>query len=179
MANLSWRGEEIKRKLTTGLGTALDLIAGDMVTTISDSMRAPKSGVPVPTGFKLYSMKRKSKYPRGRIKGWGTRRSAPGEAPAVQTGRLRTSVKAERIAPLVRRVGTPVKYGKWLEEGIKGGTVIRPRHKRALAFIVPSGEQIVRRSVVQGAIAPRPWLAPAIKAIRPQAERRIARAVRF
>jgi len=44
--------------------------------------------------------------------------SAPGEPPRKQTGRLRASVAREVDAnQLTARVGTNVKYGRWLELG--------------------------------------------------------------
>lgn len=55
----------------------------------------------------------------------GTKRkytaSAPGEAPAVRTGRLRNSIKYTISGwaglHLVGRVGTTLEYGAWLEHG--------------------------------------------------------------
>ncbi len=59
-------------------------------------------------------------------------RSAPGEPPRKQTGRLRASVTHE-IDGLSARVGTNVKYGKYLELGTKRGVSPRPWLRRALA----------------------------------------------
>lgn len=42
----------------------------------------------------------------------------PGEPPYKQTGRLRASITWEKPAPMVRRVGTNVKYGRNQELGI-------------------------------------------------------------
>jgi HK97 gp10 family phage protein len=43
--------------------------------------------------------------------------SAPGEAPASDTGRLAGSITAEKKGPLLWDVGTDVKYGRFLEFG--------------------------------------------------------------
>lgn len=45
--------------------------------------------------------------------------SAPGDAPAVNTGRLRQSITALRISPLHWRVGTNVDYALYLEFGTR------------------------------------------------------------
>lgn len=45
--------------------------------------------------------------------------SAPGDAPAVNTGRLRQSITALRISPMNWRVGTNVDYALHLEFGTR------------------------------------------------------------
>ena len=50
--------------------------------------------------------------------------SAPGEAPATDTGRLANSVLTEDIGPLTIEVGTDVEYGPYLEFGTR---TIAPR----------------------------------------------------
>ena len=45
------------------------------------------------------------------------RASAPGEAPASDTGRLAGSIDAVKLTPLTWEVGTLLKYGEWLEYG--------------------------------------------------------------
>lgn len=88
---------------------------------------------------------------------------------------------------LRRRIGTPLKRGYWLEMGVAGGVTIRPVRARALLVPIPkhvaelirqkkdkkgggSGKMIglvqhptgewfaLMRYVIQGPIAPRPWL---------------------
>lgn len=49
---------------------------------------------------------------------YGAFPSRPGESPHKQTGRLRASVTQE-ITGAVARVGTNVKYGRWLEQGTR------------------------------------------------------------
>lgn len=50
--------------------------------------------------------------------------SAPGEAPATDTGRLANSVVTEDTGPLTIEVGTDVEYGPYLEFGTR---TIAPR----------------------------------------------------
>lgn len=65
---------------------------------------------------------------------YGAVRSAPGEPPRKQTGRLRASVAYEvDEAQLAARVGTNVEYGKHLELGTRRGLAPRPWLRRALA----------------------------------------------
>ncbi|AFD25824.1 HK97 gp10 family phage protein [Deinococcus gobiensis] len=56
-------------------------------------------------------------YPRGR--GRVHRASAPGDGPAVDTGRLRQSIGIQRISPTHFRVGTNVIYAPLLEFGTR------------------------------------------------------------
>lgn len=52
-----------------------------------------------------------------------------------QSGDLRRSINKRKIARYVWSVGTGLPYGKWLEEGTKGGKVIYPKTKKALSFV--------------------------------------------
>lgn len=72
---------------------------------------------------------------------YGAFPSAPGEPPRKQTGRLRSSVTYEVLdGELVARVGTNVKYAKWLELGTVS-MLPRPWLRRALN---ESGSEIDR-----------------------------------
>jgi hypothetical protein len=52
----------------------------------------------------------------------------------VDKGRLRASLNARRRSPTLWTVGTNVRYARWVEKGTRGGRIIRPKNKRALAF---------------------------------------------
>jgi hypothetical protein len=45
--------------------------------------------------------------------------SPPGQPPHKQTGHLRRSITWELVSDTVARVGTNIKYGRWLELGTK------------------------------------------------------------
>lgn len=84
------------------------------------------------TGLSLRSTVVK-KYQRGPATGeiyekYNPRRthqaSAPGEAPATDTGRLANSVTIDDVGPLTIEVGTDVEYGPFLEFGTR---TIAPR----------------------------------------------------
>lgn len=66
--------------------------------------------------------------------------SAPGEPPHRRTGRLRASVAREVVregSATVGRVGTNVKYGRWLELGTSR-MAARPWLRRALVEMRPA-----------------------------------------
>jgi len=67
------------------------------------------------------------------IRQYDSNPSAPGEPPHKQTGTLRRSVAREVDAASLRgRVGTNLKYGRWLELGTQR-MAARPWLRRALA----------------------------------------------
>ena len=67
----------------------------------------------------------------GKLK-YGANPSEPGEPPHKQTGTLQRSITWEWAGPLSVRVGTNLKYGRWLELGTKL-IAARPWLRRALA----------------------------------------------
>jgi phage gpG-like protein len=167
---LRWDEAEVMRLMELRLERALMVAAQVVVLEAKRSMGETGSGANVPAGHKTYGEKSK----RPRVKGFGTRRSAPGQPPAVQTGNLANSIGQERMGRLWRRVGTNVKYGYWMEVGVPGGKIIKPKKGKALAWVGPDGETIIRRQVRQGKIAARPWLRPALMRAQPAIARRLA-----
>ena len=118
---MRWYGRQVAGAVQAVLEERLDIAAGEVINEIGRRMREPKSGVDVPQGRKRYGEKRGR-----RIKGFGTRRSGPGEAPAVQSGALRNSIAKDSPGPLRRRVGTNIgaketdaPYGLYLEVGTR------------------------------------------------------------
>lgn len=55
----------------------------------------------------------------------------------VATGTLRNSLNVRMTSPYMATIGTAVKYAPFVEHGTKGGTIIRPVRKKALAFYWP------------------------------------------
>jgi len=105
----------------------------------------------------------------------GTYHSTPGEPPRVQTGTLRRSITYELHPVLpIARVGTNVEYGKWLEIGVRGGKVIVPKNAKMLSWIGKDGKRRFAKRVVQGPIAPRPFMRPAYMMVAPYARMRFA-----
>ncbi|OFW99178.1 MAG: hypothetical protein A3E78_14210 [Alphaproteobacteria bacterium RIFCSPHIGHO2_12_FULL_63_12] len=117
----------------------------------------------------------------------GTNPSAPGEPPKVVTGALRSSIShsVERVPGKIKgkvgvTEGITSRYARALEYGHAGGKIIRPVHAKALRFLPGHAASFVGalrkkfqaeaieedvvfvKSVVQGALAPRPFLRPAV-----------------
>ncbi len=115
--------------------------------------------------------------------------SMAGQPPRAVSRTLRKFIQREVIVDgtkVIGRVGTKSKVGRWMERGVKGGGIIRP--KRARALIVPIDRRVVtvqrrrkgrvtssrvgqagfvfRKFVRKGAIKPRPFIAPAVRASR-------------
>ena len=85
--------------------------------------------------------------------------SKPGEFPHANTGRLRNSIfwRFSPDKPMRVIIGTPLKYGLWLEAGTAGGTVILPKKGKVLAW-KSAGKMVFARRVVKGAMASRSFL---------------------
>jgi len=115
--NFIWKAQQVYRKIEQQTERALTRGSILILNKVKALMREPKSG-------KDYRGKG-----RGKKKGaqrFKTRSSAPGQAPAVQTGRLRASLAYVKPAPLTRHVGTNMPLGFWLEKGTKRGLAERP-----------------------------------------------------
>lgn len=91
-------------------------------------------------------------------------RSRPGEPPRRQTGQLRASVTYQMTGTYVGRVGTNVKHGRYMEFGVRGGKIIRPKNAKVLVNF--ETRQFFGKAVKQGRIAPRPWLLPTVTRTR-------------
>ena len=86
-----------------------------------------------------------------RIKGlrFGLDPSIPGQPPHALIGTLRQSIKTQVIrttTSITGFVGTALKYGRFLEFGTRGGTIIRPKSAKALVFMAKgTGPRTVQR----------------------------------
>lgn len=125
----------IRVKVERAAAQAVSITEKDFRDYVASQMRAPKSG---------------AYYTRpGRIH----RASAPGEAPAIDFGRLLGSLRtrfADRGMTAEVSIGNDgnLAYASWLEDGHNG--------KR-------------------GTVAPRPYWAPAVEAVRPTFEANLRR----
>lgn len=124
MPDLIWHGDEamdhVRRRAVQGLIRACILLsrrARELLSVAGTSKAGGGGG-------------------RGGATVFGADRSAPGEPPRKQTGRLRESVAYEvDERALEGRVGTNVPYGKYLELGTRRGILPRPWLRRALAEV--------------------------------------------
>lgn len=134
---LTWNDDEVQ-KIPKSMQSRLDVAAETIRARCIYLFGLPKSGAPVEketktreggkTWYKkqFVAMKERGKALVGgkMVTFWSTqknpqvtRRSAPGEPPAVQQANLRKGTTWERTQLLERRVGTNVPYGKYLEYG--------------------------------------------------------------
>jgi len=91
--------------------------------------------------------------------------SKPGQMPHVDTGNLRGSIFWKPISDTKVIVGTPLKYGLWLEIG-RGPIVAKPG--KTLHFKIDGKDIFVKRVK---AMAPRPYLRPTLASMRGKIER--------
>lgn len=117
------------------LGRILNQVSIEGVSHMRRGMALPKTGKMPPAGLT-----------RAQHRRFKTRRSAPGEMPAIQTSHLQTSLGWYAPEQLVRRVGTT------LEKNVEG--------------------YALRLEFGQGRMAARPYMRPALEHMRPILKRR-------
>ena len=72
--------------------------------------------------------------------------SAPGEAPATDTGRLMGSIYFDREGPLTATVGSKLAYAEWLEYGTSR-MAPRPYFRPAVEAVRPKFERALERAL--------------------------------
>lgn len=94
---------------------------------------------------------KKGRFKRGGNTIYNFTHSAPGNPPYKQTGRLRASQTWELAGPIqmIGRVGTNVKYGRWLELGTKK-MAARPYLRAALQKWGPTLAKILTKQIQAG-----------------------------
>lgn len=95
--------------------------------------------------------------------------SSPGGFPRSDTGRLRDSIFVTfDEKTMTGSVGTPLKYGLYLEFGTQGGQIVKASDGSVLSWKDPrTGEGRFAKWVKLSPIAPRPFLKPTIDALSP------------
>ena len=141
-------GEDARRQCER----ILERTAQEMLSHMIELMRESKSGRAPGANQTTYGMTGKQRKGKARIQGFGSRRSAPGEAPAIQTSGLKDSLGVDSPSPLHRRIGSilgksartrgsgpgnPNEYAVHLEFGAPRGNLkarpfIRPTFKWGL-----------------------------------------------
>jgi HK97 gp10 family phage protein len=114
---LNWDGDhcrsvivaEVKRRIRSCCEIVHDH-AGELLNIVG-------TGQSIKSHVASYGGEKKKKYKK-RATIYGFVRSDPGEPPRKQRGRLQGSV-AFAIEGLIGRVGTNLKYGRWLELGTR------------------------------------------------------------
>lgn len=113
MAEVKWYGQRVFAEINSSVDKVINAAALDVRSEVQTSMRGPKSGrtYRVPGTKKTYTA------------------SAPGEAPAIPTGTLRSSIQVEFIALNHRRVGSNSDHALPMEIGtrrMKARPYLRP-----------------------------------------------------
>ena len=98
--DFKWNGKELERLVVVHIGKNMAAACFVLVNHLKQLVNVEGAGL------------------KGKSLSYGANPSAPGDPPHKQTGRLLGSITFE-ISNLVARVGTNVKYGRWLELGTK------------------------------------------------------------
>ena len=113
---MTWNGDEFKARARN----AVNIAAGKGAVELQNQMKA---NITLP-------------YPPA---------SKPGESPRRRTGNLRRSVQVALLGDGRARVGTNVKYGRWLEFGVIGKILPRPWAYKAKVMAEAKVKARVRR----------------------------------
>lgn len=94
----------------------------------------------------------------------GLNPSKPGQFPHANFGQLRNSLFWDYSAKMgyAVDVGSSVMHGLYMEKGVRGGKVIRPKRASFLTWVGKDGVRRYARQVIQGPIAPRPFISTTI-----------------
>jgi len=131
MAKVTWMGDGVRDRIGREMGRRLKAcgqVGADHAKTLIST-----DGTGVGEGGNLI---------------YGANPSKPGEPPHVQTGRLRASVAYE-VEGTVARIGTNVKYGRFLETG-SSRMAPRPWLRRMLAEMTPTFRAILTAPIKGG-----------------------------
>lgn len=141
MSKVDWHGEEFTREVEQEVSKRMFRAGVIVLSEAVRSMKRAKGG-----RERMHKRLKSGRISKSQFSRWQkTRRSAPGEPPAVQTGRLSRSLSfwsneggLERLSPLRWRVGTNVEYAKFLESAKR--VFIWKRHLLARPFLKPAME---------------------------------------
>lgn len=135
MAVRKWKGDEAARLIRAGFVRNLHAAAilvqnhAKELISVAGTMKADAG------------RDRKGRFRRQ----YGANPSAPGEPPHKQTGHLRRSVARDVDSHhLTARVGTNLKYGRWLELGTRF-MAARPWLRRAFNEVMGQVKQVLAR----------------------------------
>lgn len=130
MAVKHWTGDEAMARIRAGFTRNLHAAAIVVTNRAKVLLSVPGTTQAIRAFSYRYGGRKFNARKKGTV--YGSVVSEPGEPPRKQFGRLRASVAREVDASsLTARVGTNVKYGRWLELGT-GKMAARPWLRRAL-----------------------------------------------
>lgn len=108
---LKWRGGEVTREIEAGIRKNISAASMYLASVI-------KADVSQPGTLRFNTLTKKGKPSKKTKTIYNFTHSAPGNPPYKQTGRLRSSITWELVG-LVGRVGTNVRYSRFLELGTR------------------------------------------------------------
>jgi hypothetical protein len=146
---------QLNAKVRARVLKALHAVGVELTNDIKRSISTPSRTVT--RGYDKKGRKKKLLGARG------SNRSRPGQPPNKDYGVLRSSIayKVDEVS-LTVYVGTNLRYGRYLELGVRGGKLIRPKKGKALSWVDGMGFRRFAKAVRQGRIEPRPFLRPAL-----------------
>lgn len=108
---LKWRGGEVSREIEAGIRKNITAASIYLASVI-------KADISQPGTLRYHALTKKGKPSKKAKTVYNFTHSAPGNPPYKQTGRLRASITHE-VNGLVGRVGTNVRYSRFLELGTR------------------------------------------------------------
>ena len=109
--HLEWHGDAVKKALNASVERRLTLAAMSLQKFIRENLSVDQP--------KYKPKKHKTRPRKGPAKYIGLSPSRPGEYPKRLSGQLLRSISWENVGKGVRRVGTNLRYGRWLETGTR------------------------------------------------------------
>lgn len=106
---------------------------------------------------------------------YGTQRIMQETSP-VRTGRLRQSIRVEKIGPLEYFIGPTVEYAIYVKKGTRPHE-IRPRRARALRFVI-NGKVVFAKKVEHPGTKPNPFVKRTAEIIKTRIGDSIVRQIR-
>jgi hypothetical protein len=117
MAGINWRGDEFMREMRKEIDKRLSTCGEVVRAAVVSSMDTSGRSIGAAAKWGIGPIRSREKMRVGGKKSVYIFRSRPGEVPLVQTGMLKKSIFWTLTGNNSVIVGTPLKYGKYLEKG--------------------------------------------------------------
>ena len=162
-ANINWFGDEAEKAVLRAGWEGVRRAAHYFWERLRDVLNKSNPGQQVRGGGRGKGGKSFTVYPSP---------SKPGEPPRLRSGYLRSNVLEqydEAAMEAVVGLGANARYGLVLELGSKGGQVITPKSKKALAWYDhAAGKMRFAKRLTRGELSPRPWFMVTLLRFLPQ-----------
>jgi hypothetical protein len=135
-----WYGKKMKEQMLAETSRRINASAIVVHDHAKKLIGVEGTGSAIKTMTHSYGGRQRTVKKKGMVFGHAV--SAPGEPPRKQTGRLQGSIAWEMVSKILARVGTNVKYGKWLERGTNRMKA-RPWLGRSLVEMGPKIKRLI------------------------------------